>query len=419
MDVYKLTFANKQCPYIPLVLTLPLLFLLLAAAFNYRMDPYQIHSEVETGDYGTKPAIYKNMRLHKAYQIQKIKPDALILGTSKAIQGYPITHKYFTSDKIYNAGLTLATTREMYHYLQHARAQTDIKKIVFTLDFIAFNSLSKTNAFAAGFQKGRMHTPEGGNKTYIPDYAATLLSFRALRAGVESLGAKKYSGHEVMNSLGGRSNDDILRKLHDGGHKENTLHIENFMLRNVLLPKPKQQYSFVSDGVSSFDWYRNILDIAYQSDIETVLIINPSHARLWEVLHHAGLWPKYKEWKTNLVAINESAAQKHGKASFPLWDFTTANKITTEPFPDKPAPNQTMQYYYEAVHFSQTTGALVLDRISGNTLSEDIPENFGVLLNSRTIKPTLKSIDLAQRQFRLSNSAESESIKLSVLNVLN
>jgi len=222
-----------------------------------------------------------------------------------------------------------------------------------------------------------------------------------------------------MNSLGGRSNQDILHKLEDGGHRENTVRIENFMLRNVLLPKPQQKYSFGSDGESSFDWYQRILNIAHQEEIETVLIINPSHARLWEVFHHTGLWSKYEEWKTNLVAINESVAQQQGKPAFQLWDFTTANKVTMEPFPNQDESDQSMQHYYEAMHFSQATGSLVLDKISGVALPKTIPENFGILLNATSIDPTLNAIDLAQRQYRTNYAAESESIKLSVLNVLD
>jgi len=162
---------NTKSSYTLVILALPLLLLLSTAVFNYAIDPYQIHAKLKDGNYQTKPAIYKNMRLHKAYQITKVKPDALIIGTSKAIQGYPLTHPYFKNDRVYNAGLTLATTEDMYHYLQHARAQGDVKKLVLTLDFIAFNTLSKTKGFAAGFQIGRMHTPEEGAKIYLPDYA--------------------------------------------------------------------------------------------------------------------------------------------------------------------------------------------------------------------------------------------------------
>lgn len=404
--------------YLPSIVLLPLLVMSAIGAVNYWLDPYQIHSALQHEEYSAKPAIYKNMRMHKAYQIVKVKPEVLILGTSKAIQGYPLHHPFFEHGNTYNAGLTLASSEEMYHYFEHARAQGNLKKVLVALDFISFNVLTRSKGLAAGFDSGRLHTPGTRQSIYLDDYASSLFSVKAMAASMAVLNAGDQSDHEVLGWGGGRTDADIRQKLEDGGHRSNTERIEEFMLRNVLAPKPLQQFSFETAEKDAFKGYRKILEISHQENIETILVINPSHARHWELIRRTGLWSKLEQWKMQLVEINDSVARQAGNKSFPLWDFTAANKITTENFPPIEQALLPMRYYYEAVHFSQTTGSLVLDKISYLERPWIMPADFGILLDADSLKSQLLSLRQAQEIYSARFNNDTDRINKNVLTIV-
>lgn len=386
----------KRYPH--LLALLPVGFLLCAAVFNYVVDPYRMFSSDHATLYSNYPALHPNLRLHKAYQVNLQKPDTIVLGTSKAIQGIPLDHAYFDGKSMYNLAAPLASMREIYQLFMHAQSNRPLEDVVFVMDFLSFNVKARVDGPAAGYVEARLKTPLNKN-IYWPDYLAATVSADALKSSFNVIIPTSDPSHRVLNGRGGREHDEITSRLSDGGHRSNSQKIESFFVDSVLLAAPHRQFALANNQDNSLVWFEKLVTESLQSNIRTTLLVSPSHMRYWALLYQAGLWPQYEQWKKQLVVINEKVAEKLNKSPLPLWDFSLPNDITTERFPIAGDSDTRMKYYYEAVHFNQHTGAMLLDRISGQA-SAALPENFGVPLNKVSLPAILEASHTGVQAFR-------------------
>ncbi len=198
-----------------------------------------------------------------------------------------------------------------------------------------------------------------------------------------------------------------------GGHRSNTLKIEEFFTSAVYLPAPLRQFQFATAEEDSLYWYEQFIRTLHENNIRASLAISPSHARLNELIDAAGLWLQWETWKRRMLSINLKLANEYGQAPFSLFDFSIPSSITTEPFPEAGDAEYRMKYYFESIHFNQHTGALMLDRLMSRTTTES--QNFGKRLTADNLETTLLEIRDKQRRFRLQHPdyrAELDAIML-------
>jgi len=399
--------------YALVTLLAPLVVLAGIAVVNRVIDPYQIFSAQPQGTYADKPALHANMRLHKAFQVRLQKPDTLILGTSKAIQGVPTQHALFNGGRVYNLAMPLASMKELTYLLRHANTIEPTAQVVLALDFLSFNALARTDGPAAGFLPARLSGHKLSRRTPIEDYLAATISLDALLASIDAWKARNTQApvamgdespeHRVMTGRGGRLDTEIRSRLSDGGHRSNTLKIEEFFTNAVYLPTPHRQFSFTSSNENSLYWFEQFLRTLHQNNITAFMFISPSHARLNELIDAAGLWPLYEQWKRRMLALSIQVAREYAQEPYDLWDFSAPGKITTEPFPEAGDSDYPMRYYYESIHFNQHTGTMVLDSVYGSfdSPSSTLPGNtFGQRLTADNIESVLLNNKDSQHRFR-------------------
>lgn len=391
---------------------IPVLVLIGIAVLNYFVDPYRLFSSDKNALYSEYPALHANLRLHKTYQVNRQKPDTIILGTSKAIQGVPLEHPYLADKAFYNLSAPLASMREIYQLLLHAQSNQPLKEVLFFVDFLSFNVLARADGPAAGFVESRLKQSDN-SAPYWPDYLAATVSADALSASFAVLQPDAAPSHRVLNGLGGRENGEIASRLSDGGHRSNSQKIERFFVDSVLLAAPYREFATADEKDDSLLWFERFVDTAQQLNIKATLIVAPSHTRYWELLNQGGLWPQYEQWKTAMVSINRKVAQLHSKPELSFWDFTLPNAITNEVFPVAGDSDTQMQFYYEAIHFNQRTGGLILDRISGDAKA-DLPENFGVPLNIESLPGINAEVRRGLQQFRERHPQSVEELLLAL-----
>ena len=107
------------------------------AATNIVIDPFGAFRLVPMAGVNTaKPAIATRVKLAKAFDIRRICPEALVLGTSRSHIGLRMTHPGWGGQptRRYNAAFDGATTKEMYAYLRHAHAVGRLREVVLGLD---------------------------------------------------------------------------------------------------------------------------------------------------------------------------------------------------------------------------------------------------------------------------------------------
>ena len=107
--------------------------LLVAAvvAVNLVVDPFGVYRLVVLeGVNAYKPAVPTRVRLVKAYEVRRLRPRGIILGTSRSHVGLRPSHDGWdpAARPVYNLAFDGATTKEMYHYLLHAHAVQPLRQ---------------------------------------------------------------------------------------------------------------------------------------------------------------------------------------------------------------------------------------------------------------------------------------------------
>ena len=411
--------------YALVTLGVPLAGLALAGALNRAVDPYRIFSSDPDAVHANRPALHPNLRMHKAHQVNLLRPDSLVLGTSKAIQGIDMASARLPEGRWYGAAVPLASAAELAATLEHALGNGPVRRALVGLDFLSFNVWARTDGPAAGFDRARLKSVDGRAAAPYRDAIDALFTLDALRASVRALGASGDDGHRVMTGRGGREDAEIRSRLSDGGSRDNARQIEDFFTRAVYLPAPHRRFDFArassaaAANESSLAAYARLLRLAHAHDVDLRLMISPTHARLLALIDEAGLWTRYEAWKRALVAIGVAVAAEAGREPFPLLDFSTPGPLTAEPFPDAGDADTLMTYWYESIHYSQRTGERVLARVwpptgGGATgLDRDDPD-FGAPLTPATLDARLHAARSGLDAFKRSVPDDVHEVRAAV-----
>jgi len=104
---------------------------------NFVVDPFGMYRLVDLAGFNAyKPAVDHRVRLVKAYDVRRLRPQGIILGTSRSHLGLRPSHDGWdpAARPVYNLAFDGATTKEMYRYLLHAHAMRALRQVVLGLD---------------------------------------------------------------------------------------------------------------------------------------------------------------------------------------------------------------------------------------------------------------------------------------------
>ncbi|WP_287288016.1 hypothetical protein [Okeania sp. SIO2B9] len=121
------------------------------------------------------------------------------------------------------------------------------------------------------------------------------------------------------------------------------------------------------------DEFKKVVDLCKENQIKLISYISPAHATQWEIIKSSGQWSTFEEWKRKVVEISD------------VFDFSGYNSVTTE------AIHNNMENYTENSHYTPKVGNLILNRILSYK-EEEVPKDFGVLINSENIESHLEKI---------------------------
>ena len=111
-----------------------------------------------------------------------------------------------------------------------------------------------------------------------------------------------------------------------------------------------------------------------------------------------------------MVKINREESDQAGKTAYSLWDFSGYNSITTETVPAAGSPDK-MRWYSDSSHYNRACGDLILDRIFGHhDPARLIPQDFGTLIDERTIDAHLSDIREARAQYSETHPADVQEM---------
>jgi len=344
----------------------------IIGGFNYMIDPY--------GLYGTKYFNFdkikrsNKMRLIKAIKTKEIKPTSICLGTSRTEYGYDPTHKYFIKPS-YNLAVSGASMYETKLNFQNALKQGNLKKVLLVADYIMFNEPDQKyiNDFESYFEDKNIYT----YLFSIDTLKDSLLTIKGGDNGSIYLDNGQQEHYHNWKNI-----------LKNGGHLAFMKKYEKNYYKDY-----STNYTYKDTGKKSFPDFEYIVKKCYENNIELDIIFGPSHIRQWEALNYYLGFDKWLQWKKDVVLSVNKIANQYGKKQFRIMDFSVYHKLTAEKVPtDK---NTKMKYHWEASHYKNELGKIVLDRLVGDSKFKD----FGVELNLDNIDEHLRQQEINRHKF--------------------
>ena len=399
-------------------LTTALLVCGLTTAFNLVVDPYGSYRIVELAKYAPRPAIYNKVKLAKAYDIRRIRPQAIVLGSSRSHIGLRMTHEGWSvpPEARYNAAFDSATTKEMYAYLLHAYAVNPLRQVVLGLDY---SHLKKEPAWVqSDFQPTLLFEPARAfhNAAVYTADIALLLSVDTSAASVARLGSLGEKENEWLASDGQRIGAKFFREVLTNFSESPGAYFRDIDRKEIgyqfatgPTPRGRTQYrpENSSSTLTSLDYIAKIVSFCREKDTDLRIFITPSHAHHLEITAELGVWPSLEQGKRDLVKLLAEDTRRHpGARPFPLFDFAGYSSVTTERVPPDTSTEE-MKFYWDSSHFKERVGDWVLDRLFDVVNKDDpAPLDFGARLTAMNIDNELARTRSAQLVYRNDDAEE-------------
>ncbi|MCT7531779.1 hypothetical protein [Aliarcobacter cryaerophilus] len=332
--------------------------------FNYIIDPYGLY---KTNFFPNKPQDITQSRMIKILKAKDINPASIVIGTSRSDMGFNPEHKYFQKPS-YNLSITGSSIYETKYYIKEMILKGDTKEILMVIDWRMFNDLLKK----------------------VPEFETYFEGFNPYRH-IINIQTLKDSYFTIKN----QNRHSMYQKnglLIDEGMK---LHVKNSGGHLALMKKEEKFYysifptddnTYIGTKKSSFDDFRDILELAYANNIKIDIIFGPSHIRQWEAFSYYHDIENWYKWKKDVILYVEKVANEQHKKPFRVMDFSVYHKLTAETVPTNPKEN--MKYYWEAGHYKKELGDIVLDRLLDISPYKD----FGVEVNSKNIDEHIQNL---------------------------
>ena len=342
------------------------------------VDPYGLYyAKTHRGFNQQKEGVRSKIRLIKALQLPIIKPQTILLGSSRVMDGInpenPILQEY---PPVYNLAVDMNRIHETKVLIIHAIKNAPIKRIIIGLDFFMFNSREQKNI---DFDEKLI-----GRKIHFYDYCgATLVSSTAL-----------YDSYKTVSTS--FQQPDRLEFYTNGFRPEAFYNLKNYeschYYTNWIFLTPKKQdtkyYFDFTINESVYEELKSLLIICKNHNIDVKLFINPSHMYLdGEGIHAVKKWDDFKNWKRRICTLASDY-------SIPLYDFSGYNSVTTEKV------RTPMSFYWDSSHYKERVGNWIICRIFNKP--SDAPTDFGIKIMPYNIEFQLNKID-EDRNKSLSN----------------
>ena len=383
--------------------------------FNAVVDPLGMYASGVS-----KPAMYHRVRLLKAYEARRVKPESIVLGTSRVHLGISPRHAGWARryERRYNLAFDGATTKEMYAYLRHADAAGKLRHVMLGLD--AYHLSAVPGSVRPGF-----------DASILMDERAALNHVRMLLADLKLLSSYSTLKESVrlltMDAIeplwyapdGQRLGEVYFRRPHenfvtcgprcyfDEIDKLEVTYKLGWKVPQKTVPTVQSGPPVEPDPVTSFGYIEKIIEYCRSNDIELAIFLTPSHVRQLELDASTGNWWSVENGKRKIVEILAKDARTHSdKAAIALYDFTNYSSITMERLPPAGSKDE-MQYYWDSSHFKEVVGDMVLDRLlrTGDQAQGRL-DDFGVELGVDNVDDVIARLQSRQQDYRQRNAGE-------------
>ncbi len=378
--------------YVSLIACLALVFVMALACFNCLVNPYQLfqHSLFELKH---RP-VFHSMYLVKPYLQRRQPPELLIAGSSRAGSSLNPEHPALSRKFVFNAGLPAAGLEDVRRSIELAARQGQLQEVVLALDYYMFAGADLGVDTAARLDLHHRLSLDSSEFEYwlvlATDYVRVLLSWPATVDSLRTLQEQETLTLSQDTSLSLQSNG--LWQLSAQASRNSAKAFlgklrEATYLYCGLAPDPSH--------LPSIDYapYRQLLKDLHHRRLHAKLVILPMHGALREVIAACGLEEHRRAWLRSMVELNTDSAERVGRESYPIWDFSGFSETVAVP----PPSGEPMRWFQDASHPTLEMGNRVLDAI----YSQHSSANFGTMLNELVFDQHLADDQRGASDYRL------------------
>jgi len=390
--------------------------------FDLVVDPYRMVDLVDVpGLNARKPEAEHQIRLLKAYDVERAHARTLLMGNSRVEVGLDPESIALAAapHPIYNMAIPGAGLREQIRYFQHARAAGPVQFIVLGLDFVDFLTWPTVSARSprerAPYEERLLVLDDGTPnperlRALVHDATTAFFSFAAFRDSVLTV-LEQGPGNSDRTPLGFNPLEEYNSIVHREGHYALFYQRDQ---ENIAQRARGPKDVRLGDGRPGpeLEELRRLLAFCRAQRIGVLLFIHPYHARLIETFRITGLWPAFETWKRELVRlIEEDRRANPDTVPLQLWDFSGIGPWTSETVPEEGDTRTEMRWYWEAGHYKKSLGDLALDRMLSPEHAPAGATDFGMTLTAANLEAVLAADRRAELQYRASHLATIELLE--------
>src|SRR5262249_22456843 len=187
-------FSSKgAATYCRIVAATTILLIAAIASLNLVVDPFGMYRLVDLEGFNAyKPAVRHRVRLVEGYDAPGLRPQGILLGTSRSHLGLRPSHEGWdpAARPVYNLAFDGATTKEMYQYLLHAHSVRPIRQVVLGLD--TYHATLAPAAARPDFDAHLLDSPDGwALPSLIRADLKVLASLDTLRASLATVQSQR------------------------------------------------------------------------------------------------------------------------------------------------------------------------------------------------------------------------------------
>jgi hypothetical protein len=364
-------------------------FMALVAVINLVVDPYGLFRIVDVpGLNRIKSQAGERAKLFKRAGLARMQPASLILGNSRAEIGFDPASPAWPerARPVFNLALPGAGIEAVAAEFDAALRGVAPGLVVVGLDFLDFRvDPTADETYTAPAE-------DSEPLRSLRDYAGALLTLGTLADSLTTLKAQHDPYASRLTDAGFNPKHDYVGIARREGYYAMFRQRDQENAR-AYVRGPKSVFQTGSRAAPGFAAVEDIIARARARGIALRFVLYPYHSHTLVLFELTGLWPAYEAWKRELVRQVDAA---RSTMDVELWDFTGFSPYTGERVP-RPGDTRTeLRWYWEAGHFKQALGDLLLSDIFSG---KDPGPQLGRRLTGSNLDESLRQQRVARNEY--------------------
>ena len=370
--------------------------LLLVASLNYLVDPYLLHQWDSPLLQRLQPTREKLSVWGKTYAVARYRPAVVYIGNSRTEMGLPAGMRdLFEGQRVFNSAVSGASVGDAIHLAEHAARVSHVDTMVWGIDAPSFSM-------------------EQGSAGIEPGLTEAGPAFFARRALLNvKRGLTVDMTHDSLRLLHGSFGSVCRSSLALHGQRDHLCFSDRIRgwggTAPAMVPRLQEFGAGAGPTPDALQAFDATVGKLCRDGTRLRLYINPTHAMTMDVLYWRGKWPAMEQWQRDLTLLAER--RRAQGCDLRLHDFSGFNSITSEAIPQFGGARE-MRYYWEASHYRDNVGRMILSRLFAGGAGEPAPpDDFGIELTSRTLAAHQADMRAARDRFHAAFPQETAFVR--------